>query len=360
MKKFVKRLTAVIVSLCICSISPFVVFAEETEMTDMISSEYDLIEYDYITKTERVISFDEIFDYSAVTSNTYELSGMSSYLQSSALLNEKQGNSTFSIVDPTVNFERTSPIDSDGNPVSPYSGIVYLMMGYDITGDGVADWGTEDRGTGFMVAPDVMVTAAHCIVGDSLRIDSTTGEVIDRYPMVEMRIFPFRHGYLNPSQVYDTDYIFPEKWSYVPAFREHWNANEINEAFKYDWCVVKLQKSIPGAYCFSCTYEAPTVNASVLASGYPNCDLLSCGNDRCRHDFGYQCTTTGNILSVTERIVYFSNNIRAGDSGGALYYPTTYVCCGILTHGERNGAHNGGTRITPTIYNAICEYIQLD
>ena len=37
------------------------------------SENYDIIEYDYITKTERVIPWESISDYSSTTTTTYEL-----------------------------------------------------------------------------------------------------------------------------------------------------------------------------------------------------------------------------------------------------------------------------------------------
>ena len=45
-----------------------------TDIASLDNSEnYDIIEYDYITKTERVIPWESISDYSSTTTTTYEL-----------------------------------------------------------------------------------------------------------------------------------------------------------------------------------------------------------------------------------------------------------------------------------------------
>ncbi len=76
-----KKILVFCIVICLVSVSPLSILAQ-SNATDY--SEYDLIEYDYVNKTERIISADEMYDYSAVTSTTYELSNMASYLENNA------------------------------------------------------------------------------------------------------------------------------------------------------------------------------------------------------------------------------------------------------------------------------------
>ena len=227
------------------------------------SDEYDLIEYDYINKTERIISADEVYDYSAVTSTTYELSNMASSLEN----NVSKEASTFNIIDPNASFDKTSPTDSNGNPVAPYSGVMYLMIGVnmDFDSDGIVDMYVADysHGTGFLVAPDVLVTAAHCIC-------------LEEHELASVRVYYYHHRAIAPSATHSTDYVYPSQWVYSTAYSNNFVTDKAT-ASKYDWCVMKLQEDIVGAYNFSCTYNSVQLNDAVSLSGYADSPLCTKG-----------------------------------------------------------------------------------
>ena len=303
----------------------------------------NLIEYDYINKTERVIPMDSIPDYAATTTTTYELPRMASELARLAEMAEMNasmegGASTFSIIDSSKPFVKTPP-KVNNLPTNPYSGVVYLWLGYDYYGYSDTPIRMYKRGTRFMVAPDVMVTAGHCVVDLE-------------EPIMEVRVYPYVHSTLRPSFDYGY-YIYPERWicaDYANALRD----DSIN-AFDYDWCVMKLQEPILDVYNFACSYNTEyLLNSEVCLSGYPTCVDLSCPNV-CAHQTYYQYTTTGTVTNITDYQIRFTNNARHGNSGGPLYASSSNICYGICSY--ESGSYNGSAKITQSVYNVISYYI---
>lgn len=353
MKKHFKRIFSLL--FCICF---FFAFALATGVTNVVAefiphpdttNQANLIEYDYVNKIKRTISWEEIPDYSATTTTTYELPSMAGELSRLAAMNAsiEMGISLSpqAVVDPTQQFELTAPKSGD-TPNHPYSGVIYLMLGIDFDNDGIVDTFTQKRGTGFLVAPDVVVTAGHNIVHDPS--DSTD------YPVVEIRIYPYVHSNSMPSVNYG-EFVYPASWicyEYADAINEN-NPNNLD----YDWCVMKLQEPIADAYNFACTYNAtPVVGEGVKISGYPGCIDANCTANPCRQRKAYQVTTTGTITQVGTYRIRYSNNTNPGSSGSPVYSAQTQICYAIHTHSM--STYNGGTKISVPIYNAISYYIE--
>ena len=105
----------------------------------------DIVEYDYINKTERIISQDEIFDYASVTRTTYELDGMESELDRLAEMNASMsigvdgGASTLGLVNPDEPYTLSPPVNN-GVYQSPSSGTMLLLLGIDTDNDGGTDY----------------------------------------------------------------------------------------------------------------------------------------------------------------------------------------------------------------------------
>ncbi len=254
----------------------------------------------------------------------------------------------FNIIDPNASFDKTSPTDSNGNPVAPYSGVMYLMIGVnmDFDSDGIVDMYVADysQGTGFLVAPDVLVTAAHCIC-------------LEEHELASVRVYYYHHRAIAPSATYSTDYVYPARWVYSTAYTDNYLTDKAT-ASNYDWCVIKLQEDIVDAYNFSCTYNSIQLNDAVSLSGYPRCDLLSCGNECSHLKNGYQVTSTGNVVGMNEYRVFYTNNSRSGHSGGPVYYTDTKVCVAI--HSATAVDYTIGVIISEYIYNVIASYIQME
>ena len=331
MKKCMKSIFTL--SLALCFLCSFVISADAVDWvgTDAFGlfetfDEGDLIEYDYVSKTQRVIPAEEIFNYAATTTTTYELPSMASELARLSEMEAPQAQPT-SIISP-LDFTLSPPFNY-GRYQPRSSGTMLLLLGIDEDGDGTTD--RFERGTGFMVSPNVMVTAGHCIIW------SNANETV-----VEVRVYPFYHGSPRPDKI-DEDFIYPLTWV---------TSTEYPESIEYDWCIMTLQESIPNAFNFACSYNQNLNNAYVNINGYP---MLNNNEDDC-----YQRNSAGYVQSVSDRMIFYNNNTLGGSSGSAVYLPNhSSVCVAIHTRGVGNGVYyNSGVRITQDLYNYICNRIE--
>ena len=343
MKRFASVLLAISM-IIVFSSSVIAGAVEDIAATDTV--EY-YIEYDYVNQTYSRIPIDSIPDYAEMTTNTYELSGMASELPRLLAINEALSADTG--ISPLYNFDN-DPYTLTSPTADPYSGVVLVMIKVD---------GTWYRGTGFMVAPDVMVTAGHNVVFyENGNFKST-----------EIRVYPYYNGTVNP--IYTTaDYILPLMWTcydYSDAMIDT-NGNSTDlVSLRNDWCVMQLQESIPNAYNFACeTGVSTSIFTKYYATGYPKCKEPGCTNNKCVEEGIHsqvfeQCTSEGKIRDKDNYMVGFTNNTRIGMSGGPVYKKSNYVCYAIITC-ERilmDGVeYNGGTIINDKIYNAIAYYIE--
>ena len=362
MKTTMKRFASVLLAISmiiVFSSSVIVGAVEDIAATD--TAEY-YIEYDYVNQTYNRIPIDSIPDYAEMTTNTYELSGMASELPRLLAINEAltadTGISTFSNIDDD-GYTITSPT------TDPYSGVVLILSKVTYTN------GTETqeewmRGTGFMVAPDVMVTAGHNIV------QYKDGE----FASMEVRIYyTYNIGTTNPVNT-TTDYILPLMWTcydYSDAMIETNGNDGVQASLQSDWCVVQLQEPITNVYNFSCEMGVSTsIFTTYCVSGYPYCIAPTCTDNNCLNNANLnhiesfiQCTSEGKIRKKNNYMAFFTNNTRKGMSGGPVYKKSNYVCYAIDTcedpenvFGSEYEGYNGGTIINDKIYNAIAYYIE--
>lgn len=346
MKTIMKRFSSIFLAFCMIFVfSSSVIVSAVDEIADSNAVEY-YIEYDYVNQTYQRIPVNSIPDYASMTTTTYELSAMASELPRLQAINNSLN--TDSDIEPFANLDdeyKSTPQTSD-----PYSGVVLILFRVG------KDW---YRGTGFMVAPDVLVTAGHNMV------KYENGE----FKSLEFRVYPYYSSITTPLAG-DNDYISPLMWTcydYSDAMISTNGNSDSIEAFKYDWCVVQLQESIPDAYNFACeTGVSTSIFTKYYASGYPNCVVAGCTNNNCIKNGDHiemfvQGTSEDLIRKKDDYMVYYTNNTRGGMSGGPIYKKSNNVCYAIITSegftGEYEG-YNGGTIINDKIYNAIAYYIE--
>ena len=348
MKTTMKRFASVIlaISMIIVFSSSVIVGAVE-DLAAADTTEY-YIEYDYVNQTYKRIPIDSIPDYAEMTTNTYELSGMASELPRLLAINE--------VLTADTGISTFSNIDDDGytytpTTTDPYSGVVLVMTKVD------GEW---YRGTGFMVAPDVMVTAGHNIV----KYEN------GNFKSVEIRVYPYYDIVATNPVDTNSDYILPLMWTcydYSDAVIEANGYSNNPAVIQNDWCVIQLQESISEAYNFACEMGVSTsIFTTYCVSGYPYCIVAGCNNNACGHTRAFfQCTTEGKIRKMDDYLVYYTNNMRPGMSGGPVYKKSNYVCYAINTRenlnvvfGEEYAGYNAGTIINSNIYNAIAYYIE--
>lgn len=348
MKRFASVLLALSM-IIVFSSSVIVGAVEDIAAADTV--EY-YIEYDYVNQTYRRIPIDSIPNYAEMTTNTYELSGMASELPRlqaiNASLTADTGISPFSNIDDDE-YTITSPT------TDPYTGVVLILSRARYADGTQENW---HSGTGFMVAPDVMVTAGHNI------LKYKDGE----FASMEVRVYPYYHSIYQPSET--DDYILPLMWTcydYSDAMIDtNGNVADIS-ALRNDWCVMQLQESISGAYNFACeTGVSTSIFTKYYVSGYPYCTMAGCYTNECDHLVTFlQCRSEGLIRKKDDYMVFFTNNTRTGMSGGPVYKKSNYVCYAIdtceypyLILGDDYEGYNAGTIINDKIYNAIAYYIE--
>ena len=339
MKKSLRTILAALLALCFMfafASSAGAVEAANAWVSSFDNGDFgDIVEYDYINKTERIISQNEIFDYASVTNTTYELDGMESELDRLAEMNASMsvgvdgGASTLGFVNPDEPYTLSPPVNN-GVYQSPSSGTMLLLLGIDTDNDGGTDY--YGRATGFMVSPKVMATAGHCVKG----YPSSTEEI------VEVRVYPFYHGSPRPDKLNDAYFIYPSTWIY---------STQYSPGNAYDWCIVTLQQSIPNAYMYPCTYTRNIEKSYVSVTAYP---VLNNNEDDC-----YQRRSAGSIVSVQDRVVGHTCNTDVGSSGAPISvrdiaYPN--ICVAI--HIGDLYVINLGVRITEDLFNYICDRIE--
>lgn len=307
-------------SILFLLLSPFISASENSLQND--SKNYDYTIYNYETQTETVIPYEQIPDYSNL------------YQTTRAFMNANE----IPVSKETINFDKNISITDtnlsraiiNNNPriptpptTAPHSGVLFLELGVDSDEDTDNEIDYISRATGFLVAPDILVTCAHALV--------YTGT--DR--VIEMKVFLDTHGTSHE----DNHYVRPRIWTYSNGYLDESTRSQ------YDWCVIQLAQPV-GGYNFNCSYENPIIGTQVKISGYPGDKQF------------YQYTSTGNILSYWGNCIYYTNNTIGGDSGAPVYNPNTYTCYGIHTSSENNLC-NKGIHITQDMYDVICSMIDL-
>ena len=341
MKTIIKRFTSVFLAFCMILVfSQSIMVNAVDEIPDYNSNEIEYyIEYDCVNQTYQRIPVNSIPDYANTTTTTYVLNAMSSELPRLQDISDSYAEPLANLNDDAYAF---TPPTSD-----PYSGVVLIMFYTD---------GQWHRGTGFMVAPDVLVTAAHNMV------NYKDGE----FQSFEFRVYPNYNSLSTSPLSTNNDYILPLMWTcydYADAI-DGTDGNATNiDVLKYDWCVVQLQESIPNAYNFACSTGVKTSwFTKYRTSGYPYCVVSNCTNNECNHTRSFlQCTSEGLIKKKDDYMVYYTNNTRGGMSGGPLYKKSNNVCYAIITSeylSVSGTLYNAGTIINDKIYNAISYYIE--
>jgi len=209
-----------------------------------------------------------------------------------------------------------SVIGSDGRTQvtsttsTPYRGIVH------ITRDGAAHC------TGFLVSPNTVVTAGHCLHGGTGK-DWISG----------LSFIPGRNG---SSQPYGSA-------SYTSRWVDTTWISSSNKS--QDWGIVKLNTSF--SWYFSMAWQDASYNGTtVTITGYPGDKTL-----------GTMWTMPGLVTSSLPNNLCYTIDTEEGQSGSPVY-KSGNVVIGIHTYGVFTGSPCGtnlnmATRITQSLYNLI-------
>lgn len=204
-------------------------------------------------------------------------------------------------------------ITVDNPSVYPYSAIAYLKV--------TAECGCSWSGSGFMVGPDAMMTAAHCVVCSE---HGKTAEKITAY-----------FGYTS-----EKNYLY--KYSKGTTYWYNTNYDYKGNTTKniaWDYAYIKLKERVGDKVgWFAMRAESDDVldfSAFELA-GYRDGVLKT----------GWGMTNVEN-----EYIITYTNDTLPGNSGSPVFTDDYYV---VAVHiASREGGKNVGRRITSTLLNSM-------
>lgn len=188
--------------------------------------------------------------------------------------------------------------------VSPYYGIAYLLI--------TMENGKAYRGTGFMISPNTMLTAGHCLKRPETKAKSIT-------------VYPGRNGNSKPISDTTAKYYIDTKYT----------GSEV----EWDYGIIVLNSNIgntTGWFGLHGTSGSSIGTSSVRVTGYPS------------DKSGYNMwTCTGTVSNITTNRFMHTADTFDGQSGSPTYfYNSSYgnQVVGIHTHGG-----NYSRRITNTL-----------
>lgn len=298
MSKFAKHLIVGMLTMLFLSFT-VTIYAEE----------HDLVMYDYVNKTEYQYSSQIDFD---VTEKT-KVAEKNSEKVALGYIPENLAKVDESVVMKSL---------MDGSQMKvvypsayPNSTITHLKIGYDTNGDGKAnDWYI---GSGFIVGPNVMLTAAHCFWSEEY---GWAKEV---------------KSYLKYEETTKQVYSYPESWICSTAYTQGGDS-------EYDWCVVTLQKNVgatTGWLGFGVSNDL--LNKSIKVGGFTYGE-----NGRI-----YQFQSPGKIQFQNDRIIKYNASTLDGQSGGPVF-DSDGIAWGIHAYG---GSLNSGCKINSYLYDLISQ-----
>ena len=206
------------------------------------------------------------------------------------------------------------------------------------------------EGTGFIVGPDLLLTAGHNVFGDKTKTYYINNEQHSEWEdNIDNPCFPNKieiFAGANGQTETNAPYVF-----YCSVLKVNIDKNYYNNCgdFDYDWAILELDRNIgakTGGY--SLVSNTFCFNESSTIYGYPG-------------DKDYvMCESPGKILYSNSKQYVHNMDTSEGNSGSPIFinYNNQMYVCGIHTHWINQNT-NGGTIINNLILNII-EYLAID
>ncbi len=274
-----------LVSTVVFLLSSLAVSAEEVPRNAAEAAQVEqLLEVDVLRGTERIVNLSPTATYS-----------MDADTASSDVI---LGRSIIGGSDERTKITNTT--------ASPYYGIAYLSITMEV--------GEEYRGTGFMISPNAMLTAGHCLKSPTSKAKSVT-------------VYPGRNGASKPITANMTKYYVDTKYTGSEA--------------EWDYGIVVLDSNVgdtTGWFGLHGTSGSSLGTTEITVSGYP-ADLPG----------SYMWTCGGTVSNIKANRFQHTADTAGGESGSPTYFQNGIYgnqAVGIHTHGG-----NYSRRITPTLVN---------
>ncbi|MBP5091774.1 MAG: hypothetical protein J6328_04375 [Bacilli bacterium] len=295
----------------------------------------NMVNYDIQSKTVSYESFD---------AGWYEQRDMNSIGDGESRCTAS--SKTFFDLDPSLLAgTRTSGKTKVENPKSwPYQAIAFVdAVFHNVYNKRTGRYETaHNYGTGFLEGPNLLVSAGHCVF-----FDITSGYEYD--DGVNNRRFPdaiFVYAGVDGRYELSHEYGYTAEVSVINIETKYYK----NESFGYDWCALKLNRSLGNEVGYYGKISNWFVDDEhVYTYGYPTtpgCVMFE---------------AHGAVVGKSERCYAFDFDAADGQSGSPVFMigseGDAYVC-GIFTHGSRYDSDlNGGTIINSFIYNYLDSFV---
>lgn len=208
--------------------------------------------------------------------------------------------------------------------------------------------GSLGHGSGFFVASDLLLTAAHCVFEEYSDVTFTNWRCIARYDSTLQD-----DGSLSNS-AYDA--LFEQTgWKSI-TYSSYYSQLPDGWAEEYDWCLCELEEPLGNTYSwFGCTSygnDSSLDNLSVNIIGYPYIYGAFAGKR--------QYYSIGSLYDIGSKSFHSNAKTYHGMSGGPIIQPSNNHVVGLVKGEERDNADETfGVRITSNIVNLINEHTGL-
>lgn len=267
----------------------------------------------------------------------------SSYLEDNSIM---VSESTFS-KETTKLINQASIIGTDervqvvNTNIWPYRATCKLYMEYDnVYNNSTKKYITlKYIGTGFLVGPNLLVTAGHCVYGDVTNSGDCEDNIKNpRFPN-RIKVYAGANGYSDIN----SNYAYYATVDEINIQKQYYE----NPSFDYDWAACKLNWNLGSATGYygkiSNWYEQ---GAKVYSYGYPADKSAT------------MCETRGQLVNQNTYTYEYNFDTVAGQSGSPVFMTTNngavYVC-GIHTSGS--STVNGGTKINTFIFHYLNSFV---
>ena len=242
--------------------------------------------------------------------------------------------------------------------ISPYIKTAYMKAWYtDVLN---SETGEDDSffypATAFLVGPNLVLTAGHCVYGDATDADEYNDGIYN--PEFPDKI-EFYFGVSNESEIPEISESYPYyaeaeainiEYSYYVESAIYQD-NDWKPQFDHDWALIELDRDIGNEIGWNALVSNwYSETATVLTYGYP-------------YDKGpaTMWAVQGTFSDMTDWRYCTDNIDTSGGQSGSLYQVMVHgvpVVCGIHTSGNSsaNPPYNAGTRITDFILSYVHSY----